>query len=30
MLDGIDVYAEDGPVDWHKVAEAGNAFVRGV
>ncbi|SFV08021.1 glycoside hydrolase family 25 protein [Pseudoduganella namucuonensis] len=32
MLNGIDIYAGSGPIEWHKVAEAGTAFcfVRGV
>lgn len=27
MLKGIDVYAGDGAIEWHKVADDGNAFV---
>ncbi|CAN7355304.1 glycoside hydrolase family 25 protein [Pseudoduganella sp. LjRoot289] len=27
MLNGIDVYAGDGGIEWHKVAEDNNAFV---
>lgn len=27
MLKGIDVYAGDGGIEWHKVADDGNAFV---